>query len=69
VGRDSVALPGPTIPTAIDDVQLNLGFPEIAAPASHQWQELPAEQRAAAVTTLARLIAKTMNHPEEDDRG
>lgn len=67
-----MALPRPvpnTIPTAIDDAQLSLGFVEIPAPTSHLWQGLPAEQRVAAVTALARLIAKTMNFPEEDDRG
>jgi len=65
-----VALPRPvpyTVPTAIDDVQLSLGFVEIPAPTGHLWQGLAAEQRAAAVTALARLIAKTMNFPEEDD--
>ena len=54
---------------AIDDVQLSLGFLEVPAPTSQLWMGLLAEQRAAAVTVLARLIAKTMNFSEEDDRG
>ena len=57
--------PSHPVPTA----QLSLGFVEIPAPTGHLWQGLPAEQRAAAVTVLARLIAKTMNIAEEDDRG
>lgn len=56
------------ISTALDDAQLSLGFVEIPAPTIQLWIGLPAEQRAAAVTALARLIAKTMNFPEEDDR-
>jgi hypothetical protein len=66
-----VALPRPVpnvIPTVVE-AQLSLGFLEIPAPTSHLWPGLPAEQRAAAVTALARLIAKTMNFPEEDDCG
>jgi hypothetical protein len=64
-----VALPRP-VPDAIpDDMQLSLGFVEIPAPTSDLWQGLASEQRAAAVTALARLIAKTMNFSEEDDRG
>ena len=69
MGREGVALPR-RVPDAIpDDTQLSMGFVEIPAPTGHLWQGLPSEQRAAAVTALARLIAKTMNFPKEDDRG
>ena len=57
------------ISTTIGDAQLSLGFVEIPTPTSQLWIRLAAEQRAVAITALARLIAKTMNFPQEDDRG
>lgn len=65
-----MALPGPVsnaVPTGVD-AQLSLGLVEVPAPTGHLWHGLPTEQRAAAVRTLARLIAKTVNFSEEDDR-
>jgi len=63
-----VALPR-RVPTAIENAQLSLGFVEVPVLNGQLWVGLPAEQRTAAVITLARLIAKTMNFSEEDDRG
>lgn len=57
------------MPAAIENAQLSLGFVEVPATTGQLWMTLPAEQRAVAVTALARLIAKTMNFSEEDDRG
>jgi len=57
------------VPTAIENAQLSLGFVEVPVLNGQLWVGLPAEQRTAAVITLARLIAKTMNFSEEDDRG
>lgn len=49
-----------------DATQLSLGLLETPAPASQLWPQLPAEQRAAAVAALARLIAKAANSTPED---
>jgi hypothetical protein len=57
------------VPTAIENAQLSLGFVGVPAPNDQLWIGLPAEHRTAAVIALARLIAKTMNFSEEDDRG
>ncbi len=62
-----MAVPRPVL-AAIENAQLSMGFVDPAAN-GQLWMGFPDEPRAAAVTALARLIAKTMNFPEEDDRG
>jgi hypothetical protein len=47
-------------------MQLSLELPELVAPALG-WQGLDPDQRAEAVSTLARLMAKALNpQPREE---
>jgi hypothetical protein len=48
-------------------VQLRLDLVEVPAPPVAVWEGLTAEQQAAVVGLLARLIAKTLAAGEADD--
>ncbi len=48
-------------------MQLRLWSSESPAPEGVSWEALTPEERLAAVAALARVMAKSINEPKEED--